>query len=82
MVLLEWTILIIMKLFLGLRRRHIYGEPQMDSHIAKLNKKLVKIEGTLTELQQQLSQKEEIIANQEKRLNYFTQEQLTGKTLR
>ena len=53
----------------------------MDSHIAKLNKKHVKIEGTLTELQQQLSQKEEIIANQEKRLNYFTQERLTGKTL-
>ena len=81
MVLLEWTILIIMKLFLGLQRHH-YEIQQMDNHIAKLNTKLVKKEETLTELQQKLSEKEEIIANQGKVLNYFTQEQLlTGKQL-
>ena len=61
----------------GLQSYH-HTEQTLHSHIAKLTKNLAKKEKTLTELQQQLSQKEEIIANQEKRLNYFTQEQLTS----
>ena len=36
----------------------------------------------IAKLKTELSEKKDIIANQEKRLNYFTQEQLTGKTLR